>query len=415
VTVAVLLNVLTLPARTPSLAVPGAANEYASLTAAGNVVAVTWAATPADGDQAIYTAVSTDGGRTFARPVRVGAHAAAGGEQPPRIALVPARTVAGDRFDFVVVWSAKAAKGTRLLTARSRDGGRTFSAPAVVAGTDAAGNRGWHSVAVNADGHPIVLWLDHRDGASTSTATHHHQGPADQGGPDAAASVARAAASRLYVGSTDGSVPVQPLVHGVCYCCKTAMAVAPGGEVMTAWRHVYGGGYRDIAFSRAARDGRTFTAPARVSEDGWQIAGCPEDGPALAVDAWNRAHVVWPALTRENGRETMTLFHAVTADGRTFSRRVRLPAEDAAFHPQAVVTPSGELVVTWDEGSSGTRHVRLARGRIAAAGTVSLSIVDAVREEGSHPALAVAGDAVILAWSSRDGQQAGIRVLRQPI
>ena len=74
------------------------------------------------------------------------------------------------------------------------------------------------------------------------------------------------------------------MLKGVCYCCKVAMATAADGAIIAAWRHVYAGNIRDIAFTISRDGGRTFAAPQRLSEDRWQLAGCPDDGPALAVD-----------------------------------------------------------------------------------------------------------------------------------
>jgi hypothetical protein len=53
------------------------------------------------------------------RVSRAGSEAALSGEQPPRVALVPR-----DNADpaIVVVWTARSATGTRLLSATSDDG-----------------------------------------------------------------------------------------------------------------------------------------------------------------------------------------------------------------------------------------------------------------------------------------------------
>ena len=416
------------------LAIPGASNEYVTLAAVGDMVAATWAATSAAGETAIYAAVSGDAGRTFGNPVRLTPQADVGGEQPPRIVVTPATAPRGS--EIVVVWTAKSVEGTRLFTSRSRDRGRTFSAPQLVAGTAAPGNRGWESMTVDAMGRPVVTWLDHRQAVASTESSHHHHDmsaaatspvgrglSASPGGPDTARptsdtaaaeqSVARAATSRLYVGSTDGGIPVQGLTHGVCYCCKTAIAAASNGDLMLAWRHVYAGGYRDIAFSMSRDGGKTFSTPVRISSDGWQIAGCPEDGPALAVDSDRRTHVVWPTLVRENGREVMALFHAVTTNGDVFSGRTRLPAGDSAFHPQVVVTSTGQLVTAWDEGSSGTRRIRLAHGQIDQTGSVRFEALDDVSAPGDHPALAAVPDGVVVAWASGSGQTSGIQVIRR--
>ena len=85
--------------------------------------------------------------------------------------------------------------------------------------------------------------------------------------------------------STDRASVERELAKGVCYCCKTALALGGNGAVYAAWRHVYTGNIRDIAFIASTDGGRTFAEPMRVSEDRWELAGCPDDGPSMAVDA----------------------------------------------------------------------------------------------------------------------------------
>ena len=95
------------------------------------------------------------------------------------------------------------------------------------------------------------------------------------------------------LGQADSS---RALTGGVCYCCKTAIATDTSGGVYAAWRHVYEGNVRDIAFTKSSDGGRTFAPPVRVSDDNWVLDGCPENGPSMIVDADARVHVVWPTL-----------------------------------------------------------------------------------------------------------------------
>ena len=101
--------------------------------------------------------------------------------------------------------------------------------------------------------------------------------------------------SKLFFASLDGAAAPRAVTGGVCYCCKTAL-VSTSEAVFAAWRHVYPGNLRDMAFTMSRDGGRTFAAPVRVSEDKWALEGCPDDGPAMAVDAQNRIHIVWPTL-----------------------------------------------------------------------------------------------------------------------
>src|SRR4051812_39330500 len=120
-----------------TIAVPQRANANVSIAAEGPFVAVTWSGTTAAGAADIYSAVSTDGGRTFTNPVRVNdiaGDARVNGEQPPRLALTH-RT--GQSPAITVVWTTKGATGTKLLQARSDDGGKSFARSATVPGSDA--------------------------------------------------------------------------------------------------------------------------------------------------------------------------------------------------------------------------------------------------------------------------------------
>ena len=126
-----------------------------------------------------------------------------------------------------------------------------------------------------------------------------------------------------------------------------------------AWRHVYPGNLRDIAFTTLMAAGVTGT-PVRVSEDRWMLQGCPDDGPAMDVDGSGRVHVVWPTVVTNDGAGQKVLFHASSADGRTFTARTRVPVEGQANHPQIAVARDGTLVLAWDEVHGTERRIVVA-------------------------------------------------------
>jgi hypothetical protein len=396
-----------------TLGVAGRSNQHATAAAAGTFVALAWAGTSGEASTDIYLAVSRNGGAAFSAPVRVNATAGeahVGGEQPPRVALVS--RPAGEP-EIVVVWRAKRGTDTRLLTARSTDGGRTFGKSLGVPGAAGPGNRGWQSVDAGPDGHVSVLWLDHRDIAAGPTAAdgHHH----DTGASAPAESVARAQLSQLYFAALDGSAQARALARGVCYCCKTAVA-SDGDSIYAAWRHVYAGSHRDIAVAVSRDRGRTFSDPVRVSADNWQIDGCPENGPALVVDTSHRVHVVWPTLVATAGRQVSKLFHAMAADGRVFTPREEIATSSDASHPQAAVAPDGSLLVVWDELVSGRRRVRLATRHAPSGGSVLPRIETRTLSEppasATYPVIVVTPTRAVVAWSSRVADRSTIEVRR---
>lgn len=402
------------------LAVRQRTNANVSLAASGSFAALAWGASTAEGVTDVYVAASLDGGRTFGVPARVNrvaGEARLSGEQPARIALVPRP---GRVPSIVVVWTAKAPQGTRLLFARSDDGGRSFGPSVPVPGSDASGNRGWESIAVDRDGRVVAVWLDHRETAAGQTparemnhAGHQHGASGEQ----RADGVARAQLSKLFFGRLDNPASAESLTGGVCYCCKTSVAAGSDGSVYATWRHVYPGNVRDIAFTMSADGGRTFAAPVRVSDDNWVLDGCPENGPALAVDGGRRVHVVWPTLvpgSSADGEPTLALFYATSPDGRRFTARQSIPTEGVPRHPQIALDSRGGTIVAWDEQATGVRRVALARGRSdgGVARFVRAAIGDGL--PAAYPVVTSVEGATIVSWVSGSGAATTIHVERLP-
>ena len=177
---------------------------------------------------------------------------------------------------------------------------------------------------------------------------------------------------------------------------------------MELLRVLYPGNIRDIAFAMSRDGGRTFAAPVRVSEDEWELEGCPDDGPAMAIDKQNRIHIVWPTLVTEATAEhaesaentvsrraqraprlnapepTIALFYASSTDGRRFTARERIPTGGMPHHPQIAIASDGSLVMAWDELAKGTRRAAYARASLDRTGrpTFTRTIVS-----GDEPAL----------------------------
>ncbi|MGE0360978.1 MAG: methyltransferase domain-containing protein [Vicinamibacterales bacterium] len=390
-----------------TLEVPGRTNAAPWVASHGQYVAVTWAAT-ASGSTDVFVATSRDGGRSFGAPVqvnRVAGDARVGGEIPPRVAL-HAPTGAAEP-EVVVAWNAKD-QGTEIKVARSSDGGRTFDAGRSLQSAGAAGDRGWHALAVDEGGVAHVLWLDHR-GLAAAKADHQHKGEHD--------GVAMAQQSGLRYATLGGpTAGDRQLTSGVCYCCKTALAALPGGRLVAAWRHVYAGNLRDIAFTESRDGGRTFATVARVSEDGWAINGCPDDGPALATGRDGRVHVVWPTVI-PGDQPTGALFYAVGGDRGGFSPRVRVPTLGAPkpSHPQVIEDAHGRVVVAWDEVLDGVRIAAFVTGEPTSDGAVRFGRPQRLVPGAGptlYPVLAAVGDEVVAVFTAGAPSASTIRVAR---
>lgn len=368
------------------LAVPDRANSTPSIASDGSRVALAWGARDATGATDVYAAVSIDGGRAFSAPVRVNLHpgtARLGGEMPPRVAI------SGRRVD--VLWTARDT-ATRIVIARSEDGGRRFGPARELQDAGAAGDRGWPALSVDRSGDVHAVWLDHRGMAGGQHGSH--------AAPDK---------SGLHYSGGSGD---RELAKGVCYCCKTAVA-SVSDRVFVAWRHVYPGNIRDIAFTVSNDRGRTFAAPVRMSEDRWQLNGCPDDGPAVAVDPAGVAHVVWPSVV-DRPEPHKAIFYSWTQDGRSFVPRMRVtPVGRNAAHPQVVAHRAG-VTVLWDELVDGTRQV-FAMRRSRSNRSFAPAIVSHDRIAASYPVAAAVDDAVVVAWTRGGGNDSSIAVRRIPL
>ena len=395
------------------LAVKGHANASPWVAADGGFVAVAWGAT-LDRRTDVYLAVSRDAGRSFGTPVRVNTvvgEARLGGELPPRVALA---TRQGGDPTIIVLWTAR---GERLevKTATSSDGGRTFGTEQALQGPAAAGDRGWPSLAMDGSGKAHAIWLDHRGLAGDKSAGHAH-GQHGQAKPHDG--VAMAQKSSLFYAPAS-SPSEQELAKGVCYCCKTALVSAPDGALHAAWRHVYEGNIRDIAFTTSRDGGTSFSEPVRVSDDRWMLDGCPDDGPALAADRRGTIHIVWPTVIG-GAKPEGALFYASTTDGRTFTERVRVPTLGSIkpSHPQIAVGADGRIAVAWDESMGEGRRVSAVRSlSIGAKGAVAFG--DAIRigpdAQAIYPVLA-STDRGFIAVSATGGDASVVRaqLLRVP-
>jgi len=168
---------------------------------------------------------------------------------------------------------------------------------------------------------------------------------------------------------------------------------------------VYPGNFRDMAMSVSRDGGRTFAPPARVSEDKWMLEGCPDDGPAIAADAHNLVHIVWPTLVTDpqSADPTIAVFYATTRDGQTFTARSRVPTEGVAHHPQIAIDRDGSAAMVWDESANGRRRVVMARG------PQMTRVVLSGPQSGVYPSIATSGASLVVAWAAT-GERSQIEV-----
>ena len=383
-----------------TFALDGRSNAAPAIAALGKMAAVVWSAS-AESQSGIYISVSKDGGATFGAPVRVNdvdGDARASGEQAARVSIGPG-------YVIHVAWPARHDDRSVIRYASSVDGGASFSKAVTVAGEDLRGPRGWQAMTLGFDGGVHAVWLDGRNATPSADHSGHtkHVPGAASAKPGAAAPKPRRTGGDprqdVFHASWkgDGARSERLVAASVCFCCKTAVATS-GLRVYVAWRHIYPGNIRDIAFASSSDNGTTFGAPMRVSEDNWTIAGCPDDGPSMAADGHGGIHLAWPTLVATGDTPRKGIFYASLVEGKAFSPRVRLDSgQTDAAHPQLAAEDHGSSAVVWDERAESGRRIVLRRVSNGAA-----SNPEFFESEGaSYPAVAAVEHHWIVVWVSQ--------------
>ena len=279
--------------------------------------------------------VSRDG-RTFSDPVRVNdraGDATVRNENPPKVVIAP-------NGDVYVCWASERArwKGD-IRFARSVDSGKTFS-PAITLNSDAGGEPAGHafqSIAVDRRGRIYAAWIDERNkqrddrGAEIWLTTSTDRG-------------------RTF--ATD-----RRILSDVCECCRTSLQVDAAGRIYLSYRMVPRTGpmLRNIVLARSQDGGRTFT-PTVVSQDGWEVNGCPVVGPTFAIGSGGNITVAWFV----GGGERAGLYFSHSGDGgSTFApRRLLDPQQKIGKHAHLAPLPGGQVFAVWDDAQEQTFSVR---------------------------------------------------------
>lgn len=313
---------------------------------------------------------------------------------PPTVAVAPDGTV-------YVGWTARddAAKhASTLYLSATRDGGRSFTTPSKVNDDSKPCEHGMHSLAVSGDGRIYVAWLDERDIKP------------QEADPSKAPSHMHTESNRVvyFASSTDGGRTFSPnlrVAGEVCPCCKTSLAVGDAGRVYVGWRQVMAGNFRHIAVASSGDGGQTFSPASIVSDDRWELQGCPVSGPALLAGAGDSLRVLW-YTAGEAGRPG--LYWSESQDGgRTFSPRHVLAETDSRGTPVLLKDEGGGLTAVWegiDRATPAALSVRL--------GVDGRATTAAVTARGELPAAAEAAGQLFVAYVKKDDERPGVWMVK---
>ena len=265
---------------------------------------------------------SEDGGASFVSAVAVTPEpeaVTADSENRPKVAV-------GANGTVHVSWTQNLGQKMtgNIRYARSTDGGRTYSVPAIVNDDRQIISHRFDSLATDGKGGVALAWLDARA----------RDGKTQKGSPQTQVGIYAAVSGDN--GASFGRN--RKVADHSCQCCRTGLTWTANGPI-AFWRHIFGKNIRDFAI--AGLDGGQVR---RVTDDEWEIDGCPHHGGNIAAGERGDLHIVWFT----NGKKRQGIFYRrIGATDMSTPISLGDPAHQAG-HPD--VAASGKRVlVSWRE------------------------------------------------------------------
>ncbi len=281
-----------------------------------------------------------------------------------------------------------------IHAAVSTDAGQTWSDPFVPHTDNTDTEHGF--VSMYPDGKRIgMVWLDGRKFVNEVTEDVAASGMTLRSAAFGADLVAR------------NEVLVDKLI---CDCCQTDVTVTPEGPV-AVYRNRTANEIRDIYATRLV-DGEWQEGNA-VSEDNWDIPGCPVNGPVVQSNG-SQVAVAWFSAANERSKIQV----AWSDDSaKTFAPAIEVAADNPLGHVGSALLDNGDLIVSWQRrtGAGGTE---LCLRRVSPDG--EMGEIRVLREATgifaiSVPQIARIDDDLVLAWTVEDDDSYSIRTAMVPV
>jgi hypothetical protein len=290
---------------------------------------------------------------------------------------------------LVAHWPQKSGEGTYaydVVISLSTDGGSNWSDPVRPHRDGTPTEHGFVSLIDRGPGRFDAIWLDGRN-------SHTGESDVSDSGDDHGGGTADMILmlGRFDNGTFGSEVVLDPRV---CDCCQTT-AVATQDGLFVAYRDRSPEEVRDISFLVESKGG--WSEPATLHEDGWEIAGCPVNGPAAAAEG-DRVVVAW---FTEAG-ETARVLAAFSADGgKTFGSPIQIDGGNPLGRVDVKWLPDGSALACWLE-STGKSSAEVRARRVHPGGATEppflVARTSSLRSSG-FPRMARVGGEVLFAWT----------------
>ncbi|WP_167667835.1 hypothetical protein [Mucilaginibacter gossypiicola] len=158
----------------------------------------------------------------------------------------------------------------------------------------------------------------------------------------------------------------------VCECCRPTIAVQ--GPVVAIMFRNWLNGSRDLYVTRSSNQGKTFAGAEKLGLDTWKLNGCPMDGGGLFINASNTIQTTWqrkgmiyycqpgqPEVFVSNGRNcamagsgaTSVITYQENDTLKVFSLKNKITqlVGNGTFLRSAILT-NGKVVCAWEQDNS---------------------------------------------------------------
>lgn len=261
----------------------------------------------------------------------------------------------------------------------SLDDGESWTAPLIPHDDSSQREHGFASLVPDDDGGLTMIWLDGRAYDSALEGDRFEN----------------AMQVRARQIDPDGTMGPESLLDArACTCCQTSAVRTGAGEIIAAYRDRTAEEIRDISIVRLTNTG--WTQPATVHDDGWEIAGCPVNGPAVDVLGMD-ASVIW--FTGANNEAKVRI--AFSNDGGVnFDNPLPLDLGAPGGRLDVLQMPDGTALALWVEYANAGEMIVMCRVSPDTGCTAPQALhVNRGRESIGFPRMTRGAKGVYVAWT----------------
>ena len=196
------------------------------------------------------------------------------------------------------------------------------------------------------------------------------------------------------------------LDSATCDCCQTSIAVTNKGPVVV-YRDRSDKEVRDIYIARKING--IWGVPTPIHNDGWEINGCPVNGPKVASNSNNLA-VSW--FTVSNEKPTVNLSFS-KSNGASFGAPIKINDDDPIGRVDVAFLNPQEVLVSYIEGDDVGTYLRIKKvsidGKISA--PITISKIDGGRSTGV-PQLEILDNEAFIVWTVFEGEKNQLKTVK---